>query len=187
MVTVDGLIIDPSIDELNGESLLRDTLRFLEESKIFRASRLIEETSKTNRASGLRIRRVVDVVQLFETSRCDQSGAASVDCGIGGTRGGTTGGMKSGTTGGTRDGTVGGTIEIIEVAVYKFPHRTIHPRCWTQRDRFSKISSRRNKIDVGLEIVRNGILCGTQLLNAVILIVIECGTEKSIRRGNRSR
>ena len=99
--------------------------------------------------------------------------------------------MKSGTTGGTRDGTVGGTIggtiEIVEVAVYKFPPRTIHPRCWNQRDRFSKVSSRRNEIDVGLEIVRDGILCGTQLLNAVILIVIERGTEKSIRRGNRSR
>lgn len=163
MVVVDSLIIDTSVNELNGESLLRDTLRCLEERQILGASRLIQETSKSDLASRCGIRRVVDVVYLFETSGRDQCGAASID------------------------GIISGTIGPVELARHKFPgnkflHPVIHFGYWSLRDCFSKVGSRSDKIDVSLETVRNGVSCRPQLLNAGILIIVECGTEKTIRR-----
>lgn len=40
---------------------------------------------------------------------------------------------------------------------------------------------------MSLEIVRNRVLRGSQLLNASILVVIKGGTEKAIRRGDCGR
>ena len=213
VIIIDSLIIYTPIDELNGEALLGDFLRQLEERKILKASRLIQETSKPNFTSGIGIRRVLNVVELFETSWGDQSSAAWVNWKAarsgsgttGGTRGGTVGRMRdsavgwtrNGTVGRTREGTVGWTgdgtiaraIELMKVTGYKSLRPAIHRGYRNLRLCSSKVRSRRDKIDVSLEIVRNGICSRSQFLSTgnLILIVVECGVEKSVRRGDRCR
>lgn len=158
-LAVQALVVDSVVNEDLGEVLGRDAELLLVQEGVFVTGRLVQETAESDSAAGSGVGLVVaNVVELTDARRCDRGGAWPGCSDIG-------------------YSDIGGRyLTLLSLGGLKsFRHERR-----SESLGFTEESGGSDDVDVFGDFLRNGVGQGSDLTNAVLLVVDEAGVEKGI-------